>query len=246
MQGPRQRTEQASPLWRAPQGLRGLAGLRGDAPSAARGAGDERAGRPCGARNKGDAARIDQVSASQQALVPGYQAPPPPTGTAARPNKRRVYLQPGGAVQSGLAGRVLAFDYLTPVSPTCTAARPHKRRVYLQPGGAVQHGLVASDTCRRRGARYGLGRGDQGIRMGPTQKGRPHCCRGIEPAGDVAATCHPGSWRRGSCRPWRPGRPARSRGRHAGRRWYGRSRKRGRQAASARRRAGRRASCRPS
>ena len=207
MQGPRQRTEQASPLWRAPQGLRGLAGRRGDAPSAARGAGDERAGRPCGARNKGDAARIDQVSASQQALVPGYQAPPPPTGTA---------------------------------------ARPHKRRVYLQPGGAVQHGLVASDTCRQRGARYGLGRGDQGIRMGPTQKGRPHCCRGIEPAGDVAATCHPGSWRRGSCRPWRPGRPARSRGRHAGRRWYGRSRKRGRQAASARRRAGRRASCRPS
>ena len=207
MHGPRQRTEQASPLWRAPQGLRGLAGLRGDAPSAARGAGDERAGRPCGARNKGDAARIDQVSASQQALVPGYQAPPPPTGTA---------------------------------------ARPHKRRVYLQPGGAVQQGRVASDTCRRRGARYGLGRGDQGIRMGPTQKGRPHCCRGIEPAGDVAATCHPGSWRRGSCRPWRPGRPARSRGRHAGRRWYGRSRKRGRQAASARRRAGRRASCRPS
>ena len=53
--------------------LRGLAGLRGDAPSAARGVGDERAGRPCGARNKGDAARIDQVSASQQALVPGYQ-----------------------------------------------------------------------------------------------------------------------------------------------------------------------------
>ena len=37
------------------------------------------------------------------------QAPPPPTGTAARPHKHRVYLQPGGAVQSGLAGRVLAF-----------------------------------------------------------------------------------------------------------------------------------------
>ena len=88
--GPRQCTEQASPLWRAPQGLWGLAGLRGDAPSAARGAGDERAGRPCGARNKGDAARIDQLSAASQALVPGYQAPPPPTGTAARPSRPRV------------------------------------------------------------------------------------------------------------------------------------------------------------
>ena len=66
---------------------RGLAGLRGDAPSGARGAGDERAGRPCGARNKGDAARIDQLSAASQALVPGYQAPPPPTGTAARPRR---------------------------------------------------------------------------------------------------------------------------------------------------------------
>ena len=120
-------------------------------------------------------------------------------------------------------------------------------------GPATAHGhrsqasqALCLPSTRRRGARYGLGRGDQGIRMGPTQKGRPHCCRGIEPAGDVAATCHPGSWRRGSCRPWRPGRPARSRGRHAGRRWYGRSRKRGRQAASVRRRAGRRASCRPS
>ena len=156
-----------------------------------------------------------------------------------------TFNQAGRCRQASQAAGWL-FDYLTPALPTGTAARPHKRRVYLQPGGAVQQGRVASDTCRRRGARYGLGRGDQGIRMGPTQKGRPHCCRGIEPAGDVAATCHPGSWRRGSCRPWRPGRPARSRGRHAGRRWYGRSRKRGRQAASARRRAGRRASCRPS
>ena len=52
------------------------------------------------------------------------QAPPPPTGTAARPHKRRVYLQPGGVVQSGLAGRVLAFDYQAPPPPTGTAARP--------------------------------------------------------------------------------------------------------------------------
>ena len=48
----------------------------------------------------------------------------PPTGTAARPHKRRVYLQPGGVVQSGLAGRVLAFDYQAPPPPTGTAARP--------------------------------------------------------------------------------------------------------------------------
>ena len=68
------------------QGLRGLAGLRGDGPSAARGAGDERAGRPCGARNKGDAARIDQGIASDRALVSDYKALPP-TGTAARPQR---------------------------------------------------------------------------------------------------------------------------------------------------------------
>ena len=160
------------------------------------------------------------------------QAPPPPTGTAARPYKRRVCLQPGGAVQPGLAGRVLAFCL-----PDPGVAHGHRSQASQAP---------CLPPTRRGGARYGLGRGDQGIRMGPTRKGRPHCCRGIEPAGDVAATCHPGSWRRRSCRPWRPGRPARSRATRVDLRWCGHSRKRGRQAASARRRAGRRASCRPS
>ena len=54
-------------MWRAPQGLQGLDGLRDDAPSAARGAGGERAGRPCGARNKGDAARGQAVIVSRAA-----------------------------------------------------------------------------------------------------------------------------------------------------------------------------------
>ena len=159
----------------------------------------------------------------------------------ARPRHRPRAPQPGltsavsASNQAGLCSQASQaacwlFDYRTLASPTGTAARPHKRRVYLQPGGAVP----------------GLGRGDQGIRMGPTRKGRPHCCRGIEPAGDVAATCHPGSWRRRSCRPWRPGRPARSRATRVDLRWCGHSRKRGRQAASARHRAGRQASCRPS
>ena len=143
------------------------------------------------------------------------QAPPPPTGTAARPSRPRVgFWLPDPATATGAAG-----------------------------GFYKPHSASGRDNCCARDA---LSRWREGIRMGPARKGRPHCCRGIEPAGDVAATCRPGSWRRGSCRPWRPGRPARSRGRHAGRRWYGRSRKRGRQAASARRRAGRQASCRPS
>ena len=40
----------APPVWRAPRGLQGLAGLRDDAPSEARGADGERAGRPRGGR----------------------------------------------------------------------------------------------------------------------------------------------------------------------------------------------------
>ena len=42
--------------WRPPRGLRGLAGLRADAPSEARGAGGERAGRSRGGRRSGGAA----------------------------------------------------------------------------------------------------------------------------------------------------------------------------------------------
>ncbi len=41
--------------WRLPRGLRGLAGLRGDAPSEARGADGERAGRPRGGRKSVEA-----------------------------------------------------------------------------------------------------------------------------------------------------------------------------------------------
>ena len=44
--------------WRPPRGLRGLAGLRADAPSEARGAGGERAGRSRGGRRSGGAAAV--------------------------------------------------------------------------------------------------------------------------------------------------------------------------------------------
>ena len=63
------RTEQASALCRAPQGLLGLAGLRDDAPSVARGAGVKRAGRPCGARNKADAAREPGIESDWGCVV---------------------------------------------------------------------------------------------------------------------------------------------------------------------------------
>ena len=183
--GPLQRTEQVSPLWRTPQGLRGLAGLRDDAPSVARGAGGERAGRPCGARNKGDAARIDQVSA------------------LGRPRHRQRAAQPG------LTSAVSTFNQ----AAWCPV------------------------RTRERGSRH---------TNGADPRGPAPLRRGIETAGDVAATCHRGSWRRESCRPWLQGRPARNRGRHAGQRWYGRSRMRGRRAGSERHRADRRASYRPS
>ena len=51
--------------WRPPRGLRGLAGLRADAPSEARGADGERAGRPRGGRRS--------VEATSNAKQPGPQ-----------------------------------------------------------------------------------------------------------------------------------------------------------------------------
>ena len=60
--------------WRPPRGLRGLAGLRADAPSEARGADGERAGRPRGGRRS--------VGATSNNSRRGRRAGgPPPTGT---------------------------------------------------------------------------------------------------------------------------------------------------------------------
>ena len=50
---------QASPDWRPPRGLQGLAGLRADAPSEARSADGERAGRPRDGRKSGEASSTD-------------------------------------------------------------------------------------------------------------------------------------------------------------------------------------------
>ena len=227
-------------MWRAPQGLRGLAGLRGDAPSAARGVGDERAGRPCGARNKGDAARIDQVSASRRALVPGYQAPPPPTGTAARPCRPRM----SGHAVPGTKSTPRGSQESRLRSGCVVGSRPRHRPRAPQPGLAglaaalVAMGPVAPVTRSGDG-----GRGDEN---GADPCGPAPLLRGIEPAGESTATCRPGSARRRSFRPSQPGRPRRSRVPHEDRRWYGRLRRRERRAASEHHRADRRASCRPS
>ena len=73
--------------WRPPRGLRGLAGLRADAPSEARGADGERAGRPRGGRRS--------VGATSNSSRRGRRAGgPPPTGTHSgralrRPERQR-------------------------------------------------------------------------------------------------------------------------------------------------------------
>ena len=74
-------TPQAPPDWRPPRGLRGLAGLRADAPSEARGADGERAGRPRGGRRSGgQAARRPEIGRAGRAAagdLSGQQAAPP-------------------------------------------------------------------------------------------------------------------------------------------------------------------------
>ena len=52
---------QSPPDWRPPRGLRGLAGLRDDAPSEARGTDGERAGRPRGGRRSGGALQRPEI-----------------------------------------------------------------------------------------------------------------------------------------------------------------------------------------
>ena len=69
---PDPRSEQhAPPDWRPPRGLRGLAGLRDDAPSEARGADGSRAGRTRGGRRSGGATS-NKTPEPQQ--VPGLAA----------------------------------------------------------------------------------------------------------------------------------------------------------------------------
>ena len=66
------RTEQppprptGTPDWRPPSGLRGLAGLRADAPSEARSADGERAGRPRGGRRSGGPQQAGPRAAAAQ------------------------------------------------------------------------------------------------------------------------------------------------------------------------------------
>ena len=74
--------------WRPPRGLRGLAGLRADAPSEARGADGERAGRPRGGRRSvgatsSNSRRGESSSAQQAPLV--WRVPEGPEGLAAVP-----------------------------------------------------------------------------------------------------------------------------------------------------------------
>ena len=70
--------------------------------------------------------------ARRVASKPG-QAPPPPTGTAARPCCRRPAPRPGPAAVHGHRGLALP-------PPTGTAARPRRRPRAPQPGPATDHG----------------------------------------------------------------------------------------------------------
>ena len=65
---------QSPPDWRPPRGLRGLAGLRDDAPSEARGADGERAGRPRGGRRSGGARQRREIwrGAAEAGDLAGY------------------------------------------------------------------------------------------------------------------------------------------------------------------------------
>ena len=76
--------------WRPPRGLRGLAGLRADAPSEARGADGERAGRPRGGRRS--------VEATSNAKPPGSIGTGRHTRQATAVRNRSSADAPGGAV----------------------------------------------------------------------------------------------------------------------------------------------------
>ena len=76
--------------WRPPRGLRGLAGLRADAPSEARGADGERAGRPRGGRRS--------VEATSNTQPPGSIGTGRHTRQATAVRNRSSADAPGGAV----------------------------------------------------------------------------------------------------------------------------------------------------
>ena len=76
--------------WRPPRGLRGLAGLRADAPSEARGADGERASRPRGGRRS--------VEATSNAKPPGSIGTGRHTRQATAVRNRSSADAPGGAV----------------------------------------------------------------------------------------------------------------------------------------------------
>ena len=79
-QSQRAHAPQAPPDWRPPRGLRGLAGLRDDAPSEARGADGERAGRPRGGRRSGEARNTSGATSTTGAQANRPYSPPPGSG----------------------------------------------------------------------------------------------------------------------------------------------------------------------
>ena len=87
--GPEQaHAPQAPPDWRPPRGLRGLAGLRDDAPSKARRADGERAGRPRGGRRS-----VGATSHATGRRPPAHTAARPTGQDARRPEIRRCHKQ---------------------------------------------------------------------------------------------------------------------------------------------------------
>ena len=104
--------------WRPPRGLRGLAGLRADAPSEARGADGERAGRPCGGRRSVGATSNN----SRRGRRAGGQASRRPE--ICRGNKQheaaRPHRGPGGSRIRPLGGSQRLFQRI------CVPAAPRR------------------------------------------------------------------------------------------------------------------------
>ena len=121
---------QASPDWRPTRGLRGLAGLRADAPSEARCADGERAGRPRGGRRSGEARGADGSRAGRR----------PPAHTAAGPGARNT----SGATSNAARQAGIRRNYSPARRSTSCMMRPHT---------ALTHATAATPRTRERQGR---------------------------------------------------------------------------------------------
>ena len=158
--------------WRPPRGLRGLAGLRADAPSEARGADGERAGRPRGGRRS--------VGATSSNSQRGRRAGgPPPTGASSSPARQRTTRRPEHPWRHEQHhSRTHNDTRPRPVS------RPRPRHAHAAPlttaPPAIRRSCPRDPRPRRgqpRGGRRGRGTGSR------TRSPGPHCGRSGSTAG---------------------------------------------------------------